>query len=112
LIFREIKKKAIIRMATNLPSQYFNPISSFSASAGKNVNDSYSNVVRDRLSGGRRTKRTKRTKRFRRTRRTKGGFVPSVMGGFVGAVSKYIVPIALFAGYKLMTRKKGKKGKR
>jgi hypothetical protein len=34
------------------------------------------------------------------------------MGGFVGAVSKYIVPIALFAGYKLMTRKKGKKGKR
>lgn len=92
---------------TNWPLQYFNPISSFSASAGKNLNDSYSNVVRDRLStGGRRTKRT------RRFRRTKGGFVPSVMGGFVGAVSKYIVPIALFAGYKLMTRKKGKKGKR
>ena len=100
-------------MATNLPSQFFNSISSFSASAGKNLNDSYSNVVRDRLSvGGRRTRRSKRTKRFRRTKRTKGGFVPSVMGGFVGAVSKYIVPIALFAGYKLMTRKKGKKGKR
>jgi hypothetical protein len=40
-----------------------------------------------------------------------GGFVPSVMGNFVAAASKYITPIALFAGYKLMTRKSNKKTK-
>lgn len=55
--------------------------------------------------GGKRRKATRR-------RKTKGGFVPSVMGNFVEAASKYIVPIALFAGYKLMTRKKSKKQSR
>ena len=38
-------------------------------------------------------------------RRQLGGFYPSVMGNFIGASSKYIVPMALFAGYKLMTKK-------
>jgi len=52
--------------------------------------------------GGKRRKVTRR-------RKTKGGFVPSIMGNFVQAASKYIVPIALFAGYKLMTRKKSKR---
>jgi hypothetical protein len=33
------------------------------------------------------------------------------MGGFLESASKYIVPLALFAGYKLMTRK-GKRGSR
>jgi len=55
--------------------------------------------------GGKRRKATRR-------RKTKGGFVPSVMGNFLEAASKYIVPIALFAGYKLMTRKKSKKSKK
>jgi hypothetical protein len=31
------------------------------------------------------------------------------MGNFLEAASKYIVPVALFAGYKLMTRKKSKR---
>ena len=47
--------------------------------------------------GGKRRKMTRR--------KTKGGFVPSVMGNFLQCASKYIVPIALFAGYKLMTKK-------
>ena len=55
--------------------------------------------------GGKRRKATRR-------RKTKGGFVPSVMGNFLEAASKYIVPVALFAGYKLMTRKKSKKRSR
>ena len=54
--------------------------------------------------GGKRRKATRR--------KTKGGFVPSVMGNFVQCASKYIVPIALFAGYKLMTRKKSKQQSR
>jgi hypothetical protein len=48
--------------------------------------------------GGKRRKVTRR-------RKTKGGFVPSVMGNFLQAASNYIAPVALFAGYKLMTKK-------
>jgi hypothetical protein len=59
--------------------------------------------VRPRIGG----KRRRHTKRHRKT---KGGFVPSVMDSFAVAASKYIVPLALFAGYKLMTRKH-KKGR-
>jgi hypothetical protein len=50
--------------------------------------------------------------RTRRHHKKRGGFVPSVMDGFAAAASKYIVPIALFAGYKLMTRKGKKSGRR
>jgi hypothetical protein len=57
----------------------------------------------------RQTRKKGRTRRKRslRTLRVKGGFYPSVMGSFVAAASKYVVPIALFAGYRLM--KKGTK---
>ena len=58
--------------------------------------------VRPRIGGKRR-----HTKRHRKT---KGGFVPSIMDGFAAAASKYIVPLVLFTGYKLMTRKH-KKGR-
>lgn len=34
-----------------------------------------------------------------------GGFVPSIGEPFVAAAGKYVVPLALFAGYKLMGRK-------
>ena len=54
--------------------------------------------------GGKRRKMTRR--------KTKGGFVPSVMGNFLQCASKYIVPIALFAGYKLMTKKSKQKSRR
>ena len=64
-------------------------------------------VIRPRIGGG--TKRSKRSKRSKRTKQ-RGGFVPTIMEGFCMAASKYIVPLALFAGYKWMTRsKKGKK---
>uniref|UniRef100_A0A6C0DG43 Uncharacterized protein n=1 Tax=viral metagenome TaxID=1070528 RepID=A0A6C0DG43_9ZZZZ len=39
----------------------------------------------------------------------KGGFVPSVMGNFLLGASKYITPLALFAGYKLYTKTKNMK---
>jgi len=54
--------------------------------------------------GGKRRKATRR--------KTKGGFVPSVMGNFLQCASKYIVPIALFAGYKLMTKKSKRRTQR
>jgi hypothetical protein len=38
----------------------------------------------------------------RRTYKKKGGFYPSVMGNFTASASKYIVPMSLYALYKMM----------
>jgi hypothetical protein len=76
-------------------------------------------VIRPRIGGGtKRRKNRKQTKsrklrgkqRGKQSGKQHGGFVPTIMEGFCMAASKYIVPLALFAGYKWMTRsKKGKK---
>ena len=88
--------------ATVMPLQYYNPNADVSsANAGRDLLKAIPPLgIRPKIGGKR-----------RKTRKTKGGFVPSIMEGFVSAASKYIVPIALFAGYKLMTRK-NKKGSR
>ena len=103
-----------------LPLKYFNSIELPSVSSGRNFLSTFGNTVRSALPmiGGKIRKRNKhkRGKRKtgksttgkRKTGRKRGGFVPSVMGGFVEAASKYIVPIALFSGYKLMTKKKSR----
>jgi hypothetical protein len=90
--------------ATVFPLKYFNNGAyEPSASAGRDLLAAMPPIgVRPKIGG----KRRRHTKKYYKT---KGGFVPSIMGNFVASVSKYIVPIALFAGYKLMTRK-GKKG--
>ena len=64
-------------------------------------------LIRPRIGGGR-TKRSTHAKKTKRTKKQRGGFVPSIMEGFCVAASKYIVPLALFAGYKWMTRSKKK----
>jgi hypothetical protein len=88
--------------ATAFPLKYFNTQAEEpAASAGHDLLGASGMTVRPKIGGNRRTRRNKN--------RSRGGFVPSVMDGFVVAASKYITPIALFAGYKLMTRK-GKKG--
>jgi hypothetical protein len=92
--------------ATVFPLDYYDPSYSIgkNISAGRDLLHASGRGVRPSLGGRRRTKRSQRS------RRKKGGFVPSVMENFVVSASKYIVPLALFAGYKLMTRK-GKKGR-
>ena len=47
-------------------------------------------------------------------RKKKGGFYPSVMGNFTASASKYIVPMSLYALYKMMRVNKtsSKKGRR
>ena len=99
--------------ATVMPLSYYNPGAAEPAvDAGRDLLKAMPPIgVRPRIGGKRSTRRTRHrhTKRHHKTRKTKGGFVPSIMDGFVAAASKYIVPIALFAGYKLMTRK-GKRG--
>jgi len=56
------------------------------------------------MRGKQKTRRS--LKPLRRTHKMKGGFVPSVMGNFLFGASKYITPLALFAGYKLYTKTK------
>ena len=41
----------------------------------------------------------------------RGGFYPSVMGSFTQSASKYIVPMTLYAGYKML-KKSQQKGQR
>ena len=45
------------------------------------------------------------SRKSRKSRKSRGGFVPSIMGNFVAAASKFIVPLALYSGYKLLSRK-------
>lgn len=42
----------------------------------------------------------------------RGGFVPSVMGSFTHSASKYIVPMTLYAGYKMMKKSQQKSQRR
>jgi hypothetical protein len=87
-----------------MPLKYFDAsLTGPSANAGRDLLHASGMEIRPRI-GGKRSKRTKRNKR--------GGFVPSVMGNFVQSSSKYIVPMALYAGYKLMTRKGSKRSRR
>jgi hypothetical protein len=106
--YRNKSKRRNGGAATVMPLSYYKP-SAFepSAPAGRDLLEAIPPLgVRPKI-GGRRRK----TRKVRRHRKSKGGFVPSVMGSFAEAASKYIVPLALFAGYKLMTRK-GKRGSR
>lgn len=83
-----------------MPLSYYNPgAAEPSAGAGRDLLEAMPPLgVRPKIGGRRKTNR-------------KGGFVPSVMDSFAASASTYVVPVALFAGYKLLTRK-GKRGTR
>lgn len=91
--------------ATVFPLKYFNPNATTpNASAGRDLLEAIPSIgVRPRIGGG---SRRRRVIKARRTRKSKGGFVPTIMDGFVQAASKFIVPLALFSGYKLMSHKR------
>ena len=94
--------------ATNLPAPYFNaPLVQPVADAGQDLLKIVGNMVRPRIGGG--------SYKKRRTLKKKGGFVPSIMEGFSQMAGKYVLPIAMFAGYKLInrtTKSKKKSGRR
>lgn len=72
-----------------MPYQYVQPGAPLlGAGLGRDMNHSLGQTIRHRIGGSRR----------------RGGFVPSVMEGFVTASSKYITPMALFAAYKMINR--------
>jgi len=100
------------------PLSYFSPTAvTPSSGAGINLLGAASSIVRPAIktTGGKRKtsksrkaknpRHTRRTRRIRKTRKSRGGFVPSIMGNFVAAASKFIVPVALYSGYKLLSRK-------
>lgn len=95
---RRSRKRRKGGAATAFPLHYFGAKEPFAADAGRNLLpiplDGMG--VRPRI-GGRRT---------RRSHKRKGGFYPSVMGDFTISASKYIVPMALYAGYKMMRKSK------
>ncbi len=88
--------------ATNLPAPYFKaPLVQPIADAGQDLLKVVGNMVRPRIGGG-----------GRRTMKKKGGFVPSIMEGFSQMAGKYVLPLAMFAGYKLINRKTSKSGRK
>jgi len=93
--------------ATVMPLQYYNPgAAPPSASAGRDLLGAIPPIgVRPKIGG-----KYKKVRKSRKTigGKTTGGFVPSIMDGFVATASRFIVPVALFAGYKLLTRKQKK----
>ena len=87
--------------ATAFPLNFFKADApSPTGSAGNNLTGSYGNIVRAPLKvvGGYKKAILRRIKTIRK----RGGFVPTVMEGFTQLAAKYITPLALFAGYKLM----------
>lgn len=103
--------------ATAWPLSFFNPssITTATVSAGRDLLGISNSTVRPSISitGGRRkTRKTRKQRKLRRlrkpkrkSRKTHGGFVPSIMGNFVSAASKFVVPTAIYSGYKLLSRK-------
>jgi hypothetical protein len=92
---RRSRKRSKGGAATAFPLHYFGAKEPFAADAGRALLpipvDGMG--VRPRIGG-------------RRSHKRKGGFYPSVMGDFTISASKYIVPMALYAGYKMMSHKK------
>lgn len=101
--------------ATAFPLNYFDPeYAPVAARSGYDLLGAADRGIRLALQvpkgGKRRTHCTQRKK--------KGGFYPSVMGNFTASASKYIVPMSLYAAYKMMRMSKtgsktgSKKGRR
>jgi hypothetical protein len=108
--YRNKSKRRNGGAATVMPLSYYNPGAyEPSADKGRDLLEAIPPLgVRPKI-GGKRRHTKKHHSKSRHHKR--GGFVPSVMNGFSQAASTYAVPIALFAGYKLMTRK-SKRGSR
>lgn len=80
-----------------MPLSYFDPSATMaSASEGSDRLVANAHMIRPRIGGGRRSRH--------RITRKRGGFVPSVMEGFVSATSKYLAPIALMMMYKYVNK--------
>jgi len=82
-----------------MPLKYFDTsLTEPAAWAGRNLNYSSGLGIRPAIGGKRKT-------RSKHSKRSKGGFYPSVMGSFTDLAGRFITPVALYAGYKLITNR-------
>ena len=90
-----------------MPMKFFDPLAEEPAAwAGRNLQYASGLGIRSAVGGKRSTRKSsKRSKR-------KGGFYPSVMGSFTQSAARFITPIALYAGYKLLTNRTHHKRRR
>lgn len=86
--------------ATSYPAKYFGMPGTPSADGGRDLLDVTSTMVRPKIGGKRR-----QTKK-------KGGFLPSIGEPFVALVNKFITPLVFYSGYKFLTRKQSKSGRK
>ncbi len=86
--------------ATSYPAKYFDMPGTPSAYGGHDMLGVTSTMVRPKIGGKRR-----QTKK-------KGGFLPSIGEPFVALVSKFVTPLVFYSGYKFLTRKQSKYGKK
>ena len=96
------KKRTQRRRGGAMPLRYVNPGAQLGGvPAGRDMESGSGLTIRNQIGGNRRTRR-------------QGGFVPTVMEGFVTATSKYITPLAVYAAYKFINRptKHGKSKRR
>jgi hypothetical protein len=96
-----------------LPLSYFGVAESrVSAGPGADLLRPSGMGIRPAIGGRRSAHKSRVTRKTRRTRKTRGGFTPSIMGNFVASASKYITPIVLFAGYKMLKKDTAKSTKK
>jgi hypothetical protein len=100
------------------PLSYYDPSQVYIGEEGHDLLQANGWMIRPQIGGKRKTKKTKTKIKTKTKTKTKGGFIPSIMGGFTSTAAKYITPMVLFAGYKMlknptkMKKIRTKKGKR
>lgn len=99
------------RKMVNMPPQYFGGASSFSILGQAPSSRATVDAIRPGLRStfARKQRGGGRLLRTRKTLKQKGGFSPSIMGAFAENAAAVVVPIALFLGYQLTNKGKGKK---
>ena len=94
------------------PSYVSAPVPLANSSAGVNLLQPNSYMIRPVIGGTRRKARRKQRKQ-KKTKKQSGGFLPSIGEPFVTAVSNYIAPLALFGIYRFLNGpKKTRKAKK
>ncbi len=82
-----------------MPMKFFNANAAEPAAwGGRNIQYASGLGIRTAIGG-------KRKSRSKHSKRSKGGFYPSVMGSFTDLAGRFITPVALYAGYKLITNR-------
>ena len=96
-----------------MPMKFFDPQAEEPAAwAGRNLQYASGLGIRSAVGGKRQRRQKRSTRKSSKRSKRKGGFYPSVMGSFTQSAARFITPIALYAGYKLLTNRTRHKRRR